>query len=235
MIKFLQKSTILTLLMCCAVLVSRAQVGYNYAQWDVGIGGGYDKVYGDAQTIVGTASAHFSINYNSSPYLNYIFEVQAGQLKGGNALKDTTGRQFANSFTAFMFRAQLQAGELIDYSQSSFANGLKNLYISSGVGYIVNHLTTNRYSYKIPGYYTPGTNNSNEILIPVRFGYEFKVYNAYNEPSFKVDLGYQYNFIMGDELDGFKAGKSNDSYSQICLGVKFAIGGVTSYRKQIQY
>jgi len=235
MIRSLQKITILTLLICCTALVSKAQIGYNYAQWDIGVAGGYDKVYGDAQTIVGTASAHFSLNYNSSPFVNYVFEVQTGQLKGGNAIKDTTGRQFANTFTAFMFRAQVQAGELIDYSQSSFANGIKNLYISTGVGYIVNHLTTNRYSYKIPDFYTPGTDNSNEILIPVRIGYEFKIFNEYNEPSFKIDLGYQYNFVLGDELDGFKAGKANDAYSQYTIGVKFAIGGVTSYRKQIEY
>jgi len=100
---------------------------------------------------------------------------------------------------------------------------------------VVNHVTTNRYSVLIPEFYTPGEDNSNEILIPARIGYEFKVYNKYNEPSFKIDLAYQYNFILGDELDGFKAGKANDAYTQISLGIKFAIGGTTSYRKQIYY
>jgi len=40
---------------------------------------------------------------------------------------------------------------------------------------------------------------------------------------------------MGDELDGFEAGKSNDKYSEIVVGVKFALGSVTSYRKQLFY
>ena len=225
----------MSVFICFAALASKAQIGYNYAQYDLGVSGAANKVYGDAQSVKTTPSVNFSFNYNQTPFVNYILEVQAGKLEGGNALKDSSGRQFSNSFTAVMFRAQVQAGELIDYSQSAFGNALKNLYISSGVGFVVNHVTTNRYSVLIPEFYTPGEDNSNEILIPARIGYEFKVYNKYNEPSFKIDLAYQYNFILGDELDGFKAGKANDAYTQISLGIKFAIGGTTSYRKQIYY
>jgi hypothetical protein len=129
----------------------------------------------------------------------------------------------------------VQAGELMDYSDSPFANGLKNLYISSGLGYVVNNLKTNRYSLKIPDFYTPGEDHSNEIFIPARIGYEFKLYNKYDEPSVRIDLAYQYNFVMGDDLDGFTAGKQKDAFSQISLGVKFALGSKTSYRKQISY
>ena len=156
-------------------------------------------------------------------------------MQGGNEFKDSSGRQFSNSYTAFLFRAQLQAGELIDYSQSQFANAMKNLYLSSGVGYIVNSVTANRYSYLVPGYYTPGQNSSNEIFIPVRIGYEFKVFNQYSNPSFKIDVAYQLNFVLGDELDGYKAGTSNDKFSQISVGVKFGFGALTSYRKLIEY
>jgi hypothetical protein len=110
---------------------------------------------------------------------------------------------------------------------------MKNLYASTGIGFVVNNVTANRYSYKIPDFYTPGDDHSTEIFIPVRFGYEFKMFNDLGEPSVKIDLAYQYNFIMGDDLDGFIAGKSNDAYSEYVLGIKFALGGKTSYRKQI--
>jgi len=229
------KALVLTAIICFTSLVSKAQIGYNYSQFDVGVAGAVNQVYGDAESVTKTASLHFSLNYNQTPYLNYILEVQAGKLEGGNEFKDTTGRQFSNSFTAFLFRIQVQAGELMDYSDSPFKNGLKNLYISSGIGYVVNNLRTSRYSLKIPDYYTPGEDHSNEIFIPVRLGYEFKLYNKYDEPSVKIDLAYQYNFVMGDDLDGFKTGKSNDQFSQISLGVKFAIGSKISYRKQITY
>ena len=229
------KKLSITAFICCAAFISKAQIGYDYAQYDIGFGAAMNKVYGDAQTIKTTPSIHFNFNYNQTPYLNYILEVEAGKLEGGNALKDTTGRQFSNSFTAVDFRVQVQAGELIDYSRSPFANALKNLYISTGIGMVVNDLTTNRYSYLIPNYYTPGEDHSEEIFIPARIGYEFKIYNQYQEPSVKIDFGYQVNFIMGDELDGFEAGKSNDKYSEIVVGVKFALGSVTSYRKQLFY
>jgi len=130
---------------------------------------------------------------------------------------------------------QVQAGEVIDYSNSPFANALKNLYLSAGIGMVVNDLSTNRYSYKIPDYYTPGDDHSEEIYIPLRIGYEFKLFNQYNQPSVKIDLAYQTNLIMGDDLDGFVTGKTNDKYTEIVLGVKFSLGSITSYRKQISY
>jgi hypothetical protein len=233
-IKNLQK-IFLTTILCLAAFASKAQLGYNYDQYDIGFGAAANKVYGDAQTIVTTPSIHFNFNYNQTPYVNYILEVEAGKLEGGNEYKDTTGRQFSNSFTAVDFRAQVQLGELVDYSRSPFANAMKNLYASTGIGFVVNNVTANRYSYKIPDFYTPGDDHSTEIFIPVRFGYEFKMFNDLGEPSVKIDLAYQYNFIMGDDLDGFIAGKSNDAYSEYVLGIKFALGGKTSYRKQISY
>jgi len=235
----IKKSTLiavlLTIVMCFTAFISKAQLGYTFSQYDVGVSGSINSVNGDTQTKTSTSSVNFSFGYNQSPFVNYVFEVQAGSLAGGNEYKDSTGRQFSNSFVSFIFRGQIQAGELIDYSQSPFANAMKNFYVSTGVGMVVNHLTTNRYSYLIPGLYTPGEDNSNEIFIPARIGYEFKIFNQYGEPSVKIDLAYEYNFVLGDELDGFKVGNNNDAYSQLSLGVKFAIFSKTSYRKQISY
>jgi len=230
------RALILTTVICFSSLISKAQLGYDYNQFDVGFGGSADQVYGDAETIKVTPSVHFNLNYNQTPFINYLLDINVGKLEGGNELKDSSGRQFSNSFTAITFRMQLQAGELIDYSQSPFANAFKNLYVSTGLGYIVNKVTANRYSLLIPDFYTPGEDNSTELFVPFRIGYEFKLFNQLNEPSVKIDLAYQYNLVLGDELDGYAAGKSNDKFTQICLGIKFAIGGgVTSYRKQIYY
>jgi hypothetical protein len=230
------KKCFLLLIICLAAATAKAQIGYDYAQYDLGIGGDINKVYGDAQTITSTKSVHFNFNYNVSPFVNYVVELQTGDLKGGDALTTSTGRQFTNQFTSVMFRGQLQAGELIDYTQSKMANAFKNFYVSSGIGFVVNHITSiNRTSVIDPTFYTAGEDNSNQLLIPLRFGYEFKVFNSYTQPSFKVDLGYQYNFIMGDGLDGFTIGSKHDSYSQVSIGIKFAVGGITSYRKQIVY
>ena len=229
------KKIFFTILISCIAFISKAQLGYDYAQYDIGVAGAINSVYGDAQTIKSTPSIHFNFNYNQTPFLNYILEVEAGKLQGGDAYTTSTGRQFSNSFTTAAFRVQVQAGEILDYSNSPFANFLKNIYVSPGIGMIVNDLTTNRFSYKIADFYTPGEDHSQEIYIPLRLGYEIKLFNKMNQPSVKFDIAYQENLVMGDELDGFKAGKANDIYTEIVVGVKFALGSITSYRKQITY
>lgn len=230
---FIKRIFLLAIIVLAANVV-RAQSGYDYAQYDLGLGLDFNKSYTDAQTITGTRSGRLTFNYNVSPYVNYVIEVQTGDLRGGDSVKTATGRQFTNSFTAVMMRGQLQMGELIDYSQGGMANAFKNLYLSSGLGFVVNHITEiNRASIRIPGYYTAGENNSKQLVIPARIGYELKFFNKYGEPGFKIDMGYQYNFILGDGLDGFTAGKQKDSYSQLSIGFKFAVGGVATYRKQI--
>jgi hypothetical protein len=237
MIKLLFKTTLFTLLLTSFALISNAQVGYDYAQYDFGLGGNVNKVYGDAETLKNTLSASVSFTYNHTPFVNYVAEVQVGTLEGG-ALLSKSGRYFKNNYTAFVFKGQLQAGELIDYSRSAFANAFKNLYLSAGLGYLMNDIrdgNIQRESQVTPGYVTGGLDKSTEIFLPLRLGYEFKMFNRYNEPSFKVDLGAQYNMDFGDNMDGFAAGKSKDKMIQYSIALKFAIGGVTSYRKQIHY
>jgi hypothetical protein len=236
MTKFTLRITLLTLLTCSMALASKAQIGYDYSQYDLGTSVGFNSFYGDVQTPVSTKAINFNFNYNQAAFINYIFEFQAGKLAGGNAATDYLGRQFDANYTYYAFRLQLQAGEVIDYSQSPFMNAIKNLYVGGGLGMIYSNITSiNRYSTQLPGYYTPGDNKANELFFPARIGYELKIYNKYQRPDFKIDVGYQYNIVFGDDLDGFKAGTHNDSYSQFTIGLKVSIGGVTSYRKQIQY
>lgn len=238
MTKLFIKGTFLTLALAVISLTAKAQIGYDYAQYDLGLGGAYNTVYGDAQTTKGTPSAAVSFNFNQTPYANYIFELQAGTLEGGDKLS-TTGRYFKNSYTALVFRGQLQAGEILDYSGGGIMGGLKNLYLSTGVGYVLNNMKDiNRVSQKLQypngdPFYSGGLNKSNELYIPARIGYEFKFFNQYSQPSFKIDVGYQLNFDLTDNLDGFTAGKSKDVWSQISINLKFALGGVTSYRKTL--
>jgi hypothetical protein len=236
MIKSILKISFIILL-CSVSFLAKAQIGFDYAQYEVGFAAGINQASSaDVQTLKTTPSINLNFTYNQSPYVNYIFNVEVGRLKGGGP-NTSTQRQFENHFSAYSFRVQVQAGEIIDYSQSAIANAFKNLYLSSGLGYINNNvvLRTDDVLLLDKGLVLPGEPKTNEIFIPVRLGYEFKLFNSYNQPSVKIDLGYQYNFIMGDELDGYIAGKHSDAYSQLTIGFKFAIGGVTSYRKQIHY
>jgi hypothetical protein len=216
---------------------AKAQLGFNYSQWDVGTSVGFNSVFGDASPSKTTASVNFNFTYNQTPFTNFVFEAQLGKLTGGDSLHTKTGRFYNNDFFAFTFRGQLQFGEFLDYSRSPFFNAMKNAYVSAGIGLIQNHITqVNRTSIQDPAIYTGGLNWSREPFLPLRIGYEFKLYNQNSEPSVRIDVGYEVNFVFGDEVDGFATGAHNDIFTQISLGVKFAIGGgVTSYRKQITY
>jgi hypothetical protein len=236
MIKHILKTLFITLFVCTTFL-AKGQVGYNYALYDIGTAVSFNTVYGDAETTTSTQAIHFNFTYNATPYTNFVFEVQLGKLRGGDSVATNSGRYFNNDFAAFVFRGQLQMGEIMDYSRSPFMNGLKNLYVSLGLGFVRNNITQiSRTSEKVPDFYTGGDNQTKEPFVPIRIGYEIKLFNRYSQPSAKIDLGYNYNYVFGDNLDGFTAGAKKDIYTQFTIGVKFAIGAaLTSYRKQITY
>ncbi|WP_345950848.1 MULTISPECIES: hypothetical protein [unclassified Mucilaginibacter] len=228
------KKLFLTIGICLSFLFAKAQLGYNYAQYDLGFAAALNYAYTDAETVKGTPAAHINFTYNHTPFLNYIAEVQIGKLAGGDSLNTLSGRQFKNNYTAVTFRAQIQAGELMDYNNKPFFNALKNVYASAGLGVIYNNITEiNRSSLYIPDFTSTGRNTSSELMIPLKLGYELKIFNSYNEPTIKVDFGWQANYVLGDQLDGIKAGTRKDLYSQFVLGFKFAVGGFTSYRKPL--
>lgn len=241
MIKLLIKTTLFTLLLSVTTLVSKAQIGYDYAQYDVGLGTTFNQLYGDAETVKTKAGVFANFNFNQTPYVNYVAELQAGTLQGGDR-ESLSGRYFKNKYTALVLRVQLQAGELIDYSNGGVMNVLKNFYVSSGFGYILNSMKAPEDINRVANVVTsngeriiwPGLDKSNELYIPARIGYEIKFFNQYNQPSFKIDLGYQFNMDLSDNMDGFTTGKNKDKMIQYSIGLKFALGDVTSYRKSVQ-
>ncbi len=219
-----------------AAQLAQAQKGYNFDQFDIGVSANSNQVYGDAESRKSTFSGAVNLNYNITPYANIVAEFQAGTLAGGDSLKYRSGRQFKSNYKAFILRGQLQAGEIMDYSTSSFKNALKGLYISSGIGLSSNDIKyAARVSNTDPPFFSPGKNSSNEFFVPVRIGYELKLFNAYNMPTVKFDIGYQANIMLGENLDGYNTGAATDIWQQLSIGVKLSLGGSTSYRKSVSY
>lgn len=224
------KKIIFTLLVCVSALVVKAQVGYNYSQYDFGLSAGFNSPKTDFVKAGKSYSAIGHFTYNFTPYVNYIAEVQVGSIKGDSlAIFPGSSYSYNNNFTTVSFRAQLQMGEIMDYSRSQFSNFFKNIYVSAGVGVIYTDLKI--YDTGIEAVETKGSN----IFIPIKAGYEFKFFNDYSEPVVKLDIGYQYNYIFSDNVDGVTAGKTSDAIKQFVIGLKFGIGGSTSYRKAINY
>lgn len=55
--------------------------------------------------------------------------------------------------------------------------------------------------------------------IPVGLGLKFNLSRSIN-----LDLGYQVNFVDGDNFDGYTVGASNDKFSYAHIGLEFALG-----------
>jgi hypothetical protein len=234
MLKYFTRFIILTGFTFALALPAKAQLGFNFHQLDAGISLNAHRIYGDADKVKTTFSGGLNFNYNATPYLNYVLEAQGGTFAAGDSLTLRSGRQFKNKFWAITGRVQVQAGEFIDYSQSDIADIAKNIYLSTGVGVVINNIgPISRTSAFVPGFYSLGKDNSTEVYIPLRIGYEFKIFNSFNEPTTKIDIAYQHGIILGENVDGYDTGNRKDIWTQFSIGVKFAIGGSTSYRKPV--
>ncbi len=222
----------------------KAQNGYNYAPFGVQVEANSTRAYADLKKSYDKTAFNVNFVYNYSPFLPVAAELQFGSLSGGsNTSKtvDVDGRQFTNDYKALILHADLQVGEILDYGDSFFLNFVKNFYIGTGMGMIHNNMVSiQRTSPYDPSYTFPGFDKSTEFMIPLRFGYEIKIYNQYDEPSIAIDLGYRHNITFNEGLDGYNDPsakfKNNalDQYRQITIGIKFNFGDVIAYKKNIR-
>lgn len=211
---------------CLFSLLGYGQRFEPYNSFEIGAGVTLNESVGDAETNGHTVSPHININYNPHLYTVITGEYQAGKLKGGDSLLTQSGRQFSNNFNAFFVKGQLQAGHLFGQSDVVLAQLASDFYIGSGIGIIFNNIKqVSRYSHHFQDYYTGGPDKSQNLLIPLRVGYDFKVLNFYKEVLFRVDAAYQHNLMLGDGMDGFEAGSSKDILSQFSLSIKVGLSG----------
>jgi len=219
--------------------VARAQNGFDYHQFSLGTGVGATLAYGNTDTKVTKSAYNFNINYNATPFLTYTLETQFGQLAGGSPY-DYYQRQFTNTYFAIMAHADLQLGELIDYEHNEAANTLKNIYVGTGIGVMTNAITYIQLSIP-PGLSSNGSNiypflpASVNVVVPLRAGYEFKLFNYYDMPRYRIDFGYSFNTALGKGLDGYTSLSAIKFYSYFSLTFKIGLGNTTNYRKPIPY
>ncbi len=226
--------------------IVKAQSGYNYTEWGWGVEGGNTLGYTNVQRQYEHGFIALDAVYNYGPYLPIVAELQIGQLSGGGttANLDPFGRQYSNNYKALVFYADVHLGAAIDYQGSWVLGVLKNFYVGTGFGLIYNDTKvqrTNTIAANGPlTYVFPGKNSSVDPLIPMRVGYEFKIFDDYNEPSMAIDIGYAQNFAFGEGLDGYNDPQSkfknnaSDQYRQILIGFKYFFGNVVSYNKLIR-
>ena len=224
------------------------QSGLNYYETGIGAGFSYQRGY----TNITRQYSQFGVNgnyiYFFNPYFPIEAETQIGRLSGGGSLpsQDQFGREYHNLYGAIILHGDIMLGVVIDYDDSRILNVLKNFYGGIGLGALYNNNHVTRYSiyrppYPQPGYYKfPGEDRGLNLTIPLRFGYQFKIYYADNIPRFFVDIGYIHSVVVGEGLDGYDdpatkfKNNAPDQYRQINITFKFSFGNFISYNKLIR-
>lgn len=220
-------------------MTANAQTGY-FKPLSFGLGYGVTLAQAGEQTLTSSNAADFNFNYHFTPFTSVSIETQIGTLTSGDKLHDTFAKQFTNNYISVLTHADIQLGEFIDYSHSPFLNGIKNFYAGIGVGVLLNNITdiqtVNRDTTETaPLTYTPTSVN---LLIPIRLGYEFKIFNRYDEPAIRFDINYSFNTAFGSGLDGYTSIYSHPFvkfYNYVSVGLKYCFGPTRSYHKQIYY
>ncbi len=223
------------------VFTLKAQDNYYYQKLGLGFDLNSVRGYTNLNTQYDHAAFDVSFIYNYSQYLPIAAEFQAGRLSGGGPSpdQDPYGRSYTNNYKALIFHADIMAGAIIEYTDSGFLNFLRNFYIGSGFGFVFNNnkvQRTNIIAANGPlNYVFPGKNTSVNLDVPLRFGYEFKIFNAFDEPKMAVIIGYVHSFVYGEGLDGYDdpsphfKNNAPDQYHQIVIGYRYFFGGSAFY------
>ncbi|AMR30909.1 hypothetical protein A0256_05455 [Mucilaginibacter sp. PAMC 26640] len=236
------KKYILLVAVTITSLAAKAQGGYNYNSFGFGIGVSYLKPLADLKKNYSDLGYHADFTFYYNPYIPVALEFQTGTLRGGgdNISDDLYTRKFNNKYKALLLHVDYQLGDALDYERNGFFNILKNFYGGIGAGIVFNNVTTNRYSLVVPNYKFPGVDKSMSFAVPLRVGYEFKVFDYYGVPKFGITLGYEHTFTIGEGLDGYNdptgqfKNNAADQYRQVTIGLKYNFGYENSYDKSIK-
>jgi hypothetical protein len=243
----LLKKNFLLFVLIISSIIAKAQGDYNFMPFGVGGGAGIIRGYTNVAKQNNTIAGNLNFTYYESPYLPIEFEIQKGRLTGGDVNTDRDGRQYENNYLAAYVHFDLQLGQVINYYYSGINQILKNAYFGAGVGFVDDNV--NNIRVQVPGKPTPdnpggyvffGKDKSVDFAIPLRAGYEFKIYNEYDEPFMAIDISYTHTYVFAEGLDGYDDPPSRfknnnpDQYRQVGITVKYNFGLIRAFTKRIR-
>ncbi|WP_207429608.1 hypothetical protein [Pedobacter sp. SYSU D00535] len=220
------KKTLLLVLLSITSTLGFAQ--YNFYKFSATAGVGGTSFYGDMATKPSYAG-NVNLDFNITPFSTLGVEVVKGQFDSN---PDVHLRQFTNSFLAYNINGKLTLGQVVDFESSNFLYAIRNLYLGVGVGMIKNkHTSIVRTKTNPDGnpYTFPGESDGSSMYVPVNLGYKFMIQDRFGFNRYQVQLNYQFNTAMKDNLDGYQdplylGNKFKDFYSVFTLGLGISFG-----------
>ena len=200
--------------------------GSSFRHWSIGVNGGVLTPY----TFFGTNNRQdFTTSRTEIGYGGYVkyqllpsFGLQAdflaGKLKADHAQPDAAGVvPFNQSNTKLQYAASLSGNFTFANINWRHEKPFIQPYLTLGAGYM-------GYKASLKGVdnSTIAYNNNAQItnfFVPVGLGLKFDL-----APGINLDMGYQVNFVMADNFDGYTTGPTNDRFSYAHIGLEFALG-----------
>ncbi|RYG13907.1 MAG: hypothetical protein EOO07_17250 [Chitinophagaceae bacterium] len=223
--------------------MGHAQV--NFYKLALGAGVGPTVSYADVRENSQSFAGYLAADYNFTPFVTAGLEIQAGQIKGGDIVKNPHNRQFKNNFKAVSLNAKVALGQFVDYSQSDVLNFFKGFYAGTGIGaisnnmkYVVRYKPNTQAEFPPLGYEFPGKDKSTNLLVPINLGINFYFRDSYGDSRYILNFNYQANVTFDEGLDGYDdplavfANKSPDMYTLFSVGVKYNFGPVGLTKKR---
>ncbi|RZM03332.1 MAG: hypothetical protein EOO88_56585 [Pedobacter sp.] len=196
----------------------------------VGAGAGVTHSYADVFGNSISSAAKLEFSYYLNQFINVGLNYQRGKIVGGNVYTNKWEREFTNNFNSVDMHVKLQLGAFVDYEESIFLNGIKGLYVGTGIGGIQNnHKNSIRYRLST-GEKFPGYDRSKEMFIPLMAGINFHIPDKLDVTRVMINLNFQGNIVSGEGLDSYDfngtLGKQNipDIFTFMSIGVSYHFG-----------
>jgi len=199
----------------------KARIGSSsFRTWSVGVSGGISTPY---MLIGNNSKQDFTSPDMQLGYAVYFkdqltnsFGIQADLMMGKLRADHAIGLNSSNVPVYSQFDTKLNWSASLSGNLIIVHLGSLQPYLTAGGGIV-------SYSPVLHSYYAAdvladqGTLSS--FFVPIGLGLKINVARGIN-----LDIGYQVNFVMADNLDGYKYPSNNDKFSYTHIGLEFALG-----------
>lgn len=230
--------------------MTTAFTGFNYK----------NGVYSEASkslTINKSKAYGATVDYYFTPFINAGLEYNIVQLKDG---PDKHKRQFVSDFSTIEIRGSVALGQLVDYKYNDLLYVMRGLNFGLGYGVLsgsnnvkdFDPILDKRNDQTLPEEDRVNQNPlgarqhkgdigkkdfKNVSMFPITIGYNYIIYNQYDEQQILLGLNWKTVFTNSDDIDGFNddptkfANKAKDMYSVVGISVKYMFGTKSLFYK----
>ncbi|MGZ3778116.1 MAG: DUF6089 family protein, partial [Mucilaginibacter sp.] len=197
----------------------------SFRTWSIGVHAGVSTTYTLSDNI---KTLDFTSPDPQTSYGGYVkdqltrsFGIQAdfliGKLQADHAQERLpNGAYIYSQFdTKLNWSAALSANFIIAHIHGKSNKSVIQPYLTLGIGEMSYTPVLHYYFNQPPTYLSA----SSSFFVPAGLGLKFDLTRGVN-----LDIGYQVNFVMADNVDGYKYGSSNDRFSYSHIGLEFALG-----------